>query len=491
MSKGLSVNRLIRVAVNLQPLAAPRRNFGVLLIAGDTNVIDGEERIRAYSDIEGVAVDFGIGDPEYKAALAYFGQSPRPALLYIGRWVRTATKARLVGGSHETGLDVWQAVVDGALKLDIDGAEASLTGMDFSACDTLAEVAGVIHAKLATVEAACAWDGARFVITSDTTGAASSLGYAEAAGSGTDIGPMAGLTQALAYAPVPGFAAENPLECVQAMAEKSGQWYGLTFAASVMPTDDQLLEVAAFIEAASRSRVLGITDMDPRTASAVYTGDIASRLKALGYDRSFVQYSSSNPYAVCSFLGRAFVVNFSASRSTITLMYKQEPGTVAEDMTESQATALKTKNCNVFTNYDNGTAILQYGTVASGAYFDEIHGLDWLADALQTECWNLLYQSKTKIPQTEEGVGQLLTACSKICQEGVNNGLVAPGVWNADGFGQLRRGDYLPKGYYLYSQPIVDQSQSEREQRKAPPIQVAAKLAGAIHTVDVSIDVNR
>ena len=76
--------------------------------------------------------------------------------------------------------------------------------------------------------------------------------------------------------------------------------------------------MAACSEAASRSRAFGSTDMDPRTASSVYTGDIASRVKALGYDRTFVQYSSSNPYAVCSFLGRAFVVNFSASRSTIT-----------------------------------------------------------------------------------------------------------------------------------------------------------------------------
>lgn len=491
MSKGLSVSRLVKVAVNLQPLAVPRRNFGVLLIAGDTDVIDGEERIRSYTDIEGVAVDFGTTDPEYKAALAYFSQSPRPALLYIGRWVRQATVGRLVGGSHETDPDAWKAVADGAFKIDIDGAEASLTGMDFSACDTLAEVAAVIHAKLATVDAACAWDGTRFVVTSETTGADSTLGYAIAPTAGTDIGPMAGLTASLAYVPVPGFDSESPEECVQVLADKSGQWYGLTFAASTMPTDDQLVAVAGFVEAASRSRVMGITVADPRTASSVYTLDIASRLKALGYDRTIVQYSSSNPYAVCSILGRAFTVNFSANRSCITLMYKGEPGVVAETLSESQANALKAKNCNVFVNYDNGTAIIQHGTVASGAFFDEIHGLDWLTDAIQTECWNLLYQSKTKIPQTEEGVGQFLCACSKVCQGGVGNGLLAPGVWNADGFGQLRRGDYLPKGYYLYSQPIVDQSQSEREERKAPPIQVAAKLAGAIHIVDVQIDVNR
>ena len=50
-----------------------------------------------------------------------------------------------------------------------------------------------------------------------------------------------------------------------------------------------------------------------------------------------------------------------------------------------------------------------------------------------------------------------------VLDQAVNNALVAPGTWNGDGFGQLERGDYLPKGYYVYSEPIELQAQSERE----------------------------
>ena len=119
---------------------------------------------------------------------------------------------------------------------------------------------------------------------------------------------------------------------------------------------------------------------------------------------------------------------------------------VAEGLTETQAQALASKRCNVFVRYDNDTAILQEGVMANGAFFDEVHGLDWLQNAIQTECYNLLYQSKTKIPQTDAGVNQIVTTISKVLAEAVNNGLVAPGTWNADGFGQLQRGDYLPSG---------------------------------------------
>ena len=71
------------------------------------------------------------------------------------------------------------------------------------------------------------------------------------------------------------------------------------------------------------------------------------------------------------------------------------------------------------------------------------------------------------------------------------NGLLAPGIWNSDPIGQLERGAALTSGFYVYHQPIAEQAQSEREQRKAPVFQVALKLAGAVHSVDVLVAVNR
>jgi hypothetical protein len=172
-------------------------------------------------------------------------------------------------------------------------------------------------------------------------------------------------------------------------------------------------------------------------------------------------------------------------------MYKQQPGVVAELLTETQAQVLKAKRCNVFVQYQNDTAIIQYGTMAGPAYFDEMHGLDWFVDALQNAEYNLLYQSKTKIPQTDSGQNQLVNVAAAACEEAVNNGLVAPGTWNADGFGQLSRGDYLGSGYYVYTPPVALQNQAIREQRVAPPLQIALKFAGAFQELDTIIDVNR
>jgi hypothetical protein len=491
MAQGLNIGRLVRATVNLAPLAAARRGFGTLLIAGDSNVINGRDRIRTYVDLESVAEDFGTSAPEYLSASLYFGQTPRPNQLMIGRWLRTATAGLIQGGiltTAEQAMANWTSITTGSFKVSIDGIEQSVTGLDFSAATNLNGVASEINTVL--TGATAAWDGSRFVITSATTGASSSVGYASAAASGTDISAQLKLTSATALVPVPGYAAETPVECATALANLSGMWYGLTFAASTMPTDDQAVDVAAFIQGASISRIFGFTETDTRVLDAAWTTDMASRLKALNYTRSFVTYSA-NKYAVASMFGRAFSVNFSANRSTITLMYKQEPGVVAELLTETQAQTLKAKRCNVFVQYQNDTAIIQYGVMSGQAYFDEIHGLDWFTDALQTALYNLLYQSKTKIPQTDAGQNQLVNTASNVCAEAINNGLVAPGQWNADGFGQLERGQFLTEGFYIYTQPMALQDQSIREQRIAPPIQIALKLAGAIQEIDAIIDVNR
>lgn len=71
--------------------------------------------------------------------------------------------------------------------------------------------------------------------------------------------------------------------------------------------------------------------------------------------------------------------------------------------------------------------------------------------------------------------------------QGVNNGLLAAGQWNGEALGSVETGDWLENGYYIYSEKIADQEQSERETRQAPPITVLAKGAGALHGTDILI----
>lgn len=198
------------------------------------------------------------------------------------------------------------------------------------------------------------------------------------------------MTSGLASPPVNGIAAETPLQAVVILDDVT-YWYALTFADTSV-TDDQHVAVAAYLQGTSRKHVYGVSITNTNVLSANVTNDLASRLKDLGYTRSVDQYAEI-PYVISSFLGRRLTVNFAANNSTITMMYKQEPGVAPLTLTATQADTLQNKRCNFFVRYDNNTAILQNGVMAGPAFFDEIYGLDWLENQIQTNVYNLLYTS--------------------------------------------------------------------------------------------------
>ncbi|WP_338789677.1 DUF3383 family protein [Klebsiella pneumoniae] len=381
MAQGLPVSNVVNVDVIMSPVAATGRNFGALLILGTSTVIPVTERIRQYSAIEDIGDDFGADSPEYEAATIFFSQSPKPTLVYIGRWAKTLAEGE----------------------------------------------AGAVETLLQAVNA--------------------SLQYTN--------------------------------------------WYGLAIADSADLVEADVISVAAAIEASSLSRILAVTTDDVNVLVAGNTDNIGYKLKAAGYGRTFWQYSSSSKYAAISAFGRAFTVNFTGNNTTITLKFKTEPGVTYETLTTTQAAAIDYINGNVYVYYANDTAIIQQGVMANGDFFDERHGLDWLQNYVQTNLYNLLYTSATKIPQTDAGVTRLMTNVEASLDQAVNNGLVAPGVWNGGPIGQIESGDTLTKGYYVYADSVDNQAQSDREARKSPVIQAAIKLAGAIHYADVQINVVR
>lgn len=493
MPQGLPVSDVVEVDILMAPRAAQMRNFGSLLVLGSSDVISPLERMRTYTSFPAVEADFGTEAPETQAAQRYYSQSPKPKDLYVGRWVKEAAAGELQGGiltQAQQDIAAFIAVTDGAMKITVDGTQKSITGVTFAAESNLNGVAARVADKLTT--ATVVWDDAmeRFVVTSKTTGETSTVSFAQAGASGTDLSALMHLTQADGAKNAAGLPAESLTDCVALMAEFSAKWYGLTLADSDVDLADAVA-VAKLIEAQSPSRIFGYTVQDGEATDPQSTTDIAATLSSANLGRSLTQYSGTDLYAAASLMGRAFSVNFNGNNTTITLKFKQEPGITAEFLTPTKAKALKAKNCNVFVNYNNDTAIIQEGVMCNGDFIDERHGLDWLQNFLQTNLYNKLYTSTTKVPQTDAGNTSLLANVEASMDQAVDNGLIAPGVWNGGPIGHLATGDMLTKGYYVWMDSIDTQAQSDREARKAVPIQVACKLAGAVHFADVLVNVVR
>ena len=498
MTAQLPIQGLINVDVNLSQTVAQAQSLNNLLVLGSSNVIDVNERMRNYSTVAQVASEFGENAPEYYAALTWFAQSPQPINFSIGRWAKTDTNGVLVGAPIPASsqiMSTWTAITTGAFHIAVNGGSLTEVGpINFNTCTNLNAVASHIQSALTAVSinTLVTWNPTyqNFQIQSATTGTSSAVSFLTAPSSGVDIGPLLGLTATSSgcYS-VDGIAAETAVSALSYFENNFGQkWYGGTVLGA---TDADHIACASFIEAATTKHLYFVTHNEAGVLVASDTSNLSYQLKQLGLKRTISQYSSTNAYAVISFAARLITVDYTQSNSVLTMMYKQEPTIIAENINQTQLTALTANNCNAFVAYNNGATIVQNGVVASGDFCDIITGTDWLALDLQNRLFNRLYSSETKIQQTDPGNGILKADLVAGLDDASNNGLVAPGVWHQGGFGQIKTGDYLNSGYYVYQPLTKNQNPTDREARKAVAFQVAACLAGAIHTANVMLNIQR
>lgn len=487
----IAVNKVVNVRILTSPTFPKRKGFGLLNIVGVSARLPIGDRIRFYSDIAGVSADFQSTDEEYKAALIFFSQTIRPVDLAISRRFNVAVSGELLGGvAYSKVLTDYQAIVAGGFDIFIDGANKLVSAINLSGAANNNAVAALIQTRLQVVAAGATvvFDGKRFIIRSGTTGIASTVAYTTppTTAATVDIGTLLATNAAGLGLITAGSALETIQTSLDKIQDLNPSWYGVMFTKEI--TEQNTKDAAAWAEA--RIKIFGFTTSASNVLDAAVTTDIASALKALLYERTLYTWDNDDPYQIASVFARGFSVNFNEQNSTITLKFKQLPGTNPVDITETQRQVLVAKNANYYT-YFGDSAMLAEGVMASGKFFDERHGLDWLQNAIETNVFGYLFTRTTKVPQTDKGVAALLQQAEKACNEAVNNGLLAPGKWNGSDLGEVKAGDFLPKGFYLYAQPIALQNQSDREARKSPPIQGLLKGAGAIHSVDITLTFER
>ena len=504
-NSSLPISRLINVAINLAPNAAQSQNLSILLLLGNSTTITMAERYRVYTSLAAVAADFGKTAAEYLAAVLWFEQVPQPTTLWIGRWASTATSAQLTGGaltSTNSLIATWNAITSGSFQISINGAAKSIKSLNFSSATNLNNVASTIQTALAAAVTGttCVYNAVynNFIITiAGTTGTGSTISFAATGLSGgTDISTIMGGTLLSGASIAQGIAAESPVAAVTLFDNNWGQaWYAVSFAfnddgVTDPITDSQYVAVSAYVEGSSTKHIHGVTTTEPATLTSGETTSLAYQLSQLAYNRTVLQYSSYGSFSVVSYLARILTVNYAGNSTTITMMYKQEPGIIAENLPVTTVNIVEAKMTNLFLAYNNSTAIVEPGVMTSGQFTDTITGLDWFSTTLQTALYNALYLSITKIPQTDAGMQLLGAVITSICEQALTNGLIGPGTWTVGGFGQLASGQFLPRGYYLYVPPVATQTQAARATRLAVPFQIALKLAGAVQYINVTVNVN-
>ena len=478
---------------------ADNPNVVAMMTSEQQGPLSSASRYRIYSDSGSVATDFGTASKAYDFALSFFGTSPNATnaggFLVIGYWrgaeeTLLATSASLNGAqlSEASVVGGLQQVADGTLTVDVDGTPEALTGLDFQSATTLAAIVDVIDAELTGATASIS--DQRVVITSDTSGASSTVTFASDPGTGTFIGQTLALTTGSGGFLTQGAAAET-LTAETKLAAITELFAQVKFRGAMFidnPTDEESKALAEFGQA---NDVLQYDVFDAPANLTVDPTNVVWDIKLSSLTNYRMLFSKAgNRKLAASYMARAHTVNFAAENSALT-MHLKELSVAAEEYTQTQVNQAQTVGLDLYTTIKLTPAILTSG---ANNFTDERYNLIAYVDFLQIDMYNLLKQTSTKIPQTTRGVNQLIDQAEKTTIQFVRAGVFAPGTWSSpDTFGDLdtfKRG-ISNNGFYWLAGSLAAQAQNSREARISPVLHGAVKLSGAIHSVDILVVVNR
>lgn len=476
MSISITNYTTITVGGAAQGLTTPNMNSLMLFTHEQPSNVDS---YRIYTDLSSVGTDYGTTSITYSMANAIFSQSPN-IISGEGRLViaplessTSATAGNNVGVDISANLTSLKAVSDGDIEITIDGTVIPLTGLNFTGAVTLADVASVIEGKIGSLASVTASSTA-ITIQSKTVGTTSTIAIAQlAGGTGTDLSSAGLLNVATGTSTAGTDATGEALTDAVTRLNDLVQFVGFMTA--------QHLEDAAISAVSFTDKIF----LHHLASSSNYAG-IATTIKDANKTQVRLISSLSGldeaRLLKAAYASRAFSVLLSGTGTTLTMNAKSLTGVNADVyMTETLKTQAIDAGVDILPSVDN--RITKTLTSGANGYFDDVYNELALKLDLEVATFNVLATSNNKVPQTEAGMAVLVNSINRVLNQYVTNGYIGVGnSWNGATFGNPE--DFLrltaEQGYYVYYIPIVQQSQVDREARKAPIIQIALKTAGAI-----------
>lgn len=486
----LPVNNIINVTITNTPSGLTEKNVNSLALFSN-DATTSLNPFNVYISASQVAEDYGTSSLTARMAQAIFSQTPnlrtgngRLVIIPLQASV-SATQGQFVTADISANLNDLLLVDDGDLRVTINGVQYNLTGIDFTRATTLAQVAQILDGLL--VEATVTATSTAITFKSKKVGTDSTVALAAVTGgTGTNLAGSGYINSAGGTATAGANSSGETI--LQAIARTDGQVGYVPVITTLALEDDALEAVSDGVQAmdkmfhyasASTQDILGLG------TTIQQSGNTKTRFKVytMGVEDAILMNAA--------YAGRAHSVNVFGSDTAQTMNLKQL-ATITPDLGISQTLygQAETAGVDLYVSYDGVPSVFSTG---GNEFFDNVYSDIAIKFALETAGFNYLRQTNTKVPQTESGMDGLKNAYAVVCDRFVRNRFIRGGSWtSSETFGdpEIFKQNVLDKGYYIYSLPVVLQEAVQREQRKAPLIQIAIKRAGAIHTSDVIVLVN-
>lgn len=207
-----------------------------------------------------------------------------------------------------------------------------------------------------------------------------------------------------------------------------------------------------------------VTEFDYYRSFGIYSGS------ADGYAAE--EQPEKNQYAALAWMAKCF--GYDAGTETWHL--KELSGIVPSVLSQTEKETLADKKINTFLRYA-GSNVTIGGYTLAGEWIDVIRFRDWLKARMQQNVFRVMKMNR-KVPFTDAGIGLIEGAMEATLAEGQTIGGIAEASYDSDS-------NETP-GYTVTVPKASSLTAEERKERKLTGCSYTARLAGAIHLVEIS-----
>lgn len=429
------LDSIVSVTITAETLTPDQANFGLPLIAAYFPPTVFPELVRTYASPQEMIDDgFAATDVAVRAA-QHLIQNPKVEQFKIGRRLTAMSQSIRLTPSNLT-----EGFVVSVVVTSPDGTTTTVSRTN-GAAETAATIATALTPLLTAIAG---------VTATDNTGSVQM--DADTAGDLFDYSSITGLEVRDDTAD-PGIAAD-----LAAIAAEDSDFYGLLLDSN---SKAEIAAAAAWAEA--QTLIAGFSSADEEVLDDT-AGNIAETLNANAYDRSFLIWNRQVlGFAAAAWIGDRFPADPGAS----TWKFKQLSGVVVDTLSSTQIGNLESNDANYYV-LRAGIPITCQGTLASGRFIDITRTIDALVDAIQVEVFAAIV-NLPKLPYTNASVTLVKSIIRGVLREFQASGALDP--------------ETDP----VITAPLVeDVSAVDRGNRLLPDVKFSARLAGAIHSVQIA-----
>lgn len=504
--KDIPLSRVVAVSIAGVGAGLQRTNMNIVcLMTADRTYLNSNNRTAVYTTLDGVAGDFGTKSKVYGHASKIFAQPRNPinaggGYLVVGYWRATDEDVLATAGfiasqelSEAVAVGNAQQIEDGSFNITVDGGiEQVITGIDLRSVTSLQEIVDILDPLVSDATVSLNKLN-QILIKSDTTGATSEVTYMSEGATGTFIGDILSLSGGTGAVITDGadasaITAESKLDAITAVSAIEPV-RGCVFIDKPTSTEAESLSTYGLAN--------DVMFYDVFTSAVNFTRDAdtnfvwANKLRTGVNYRTLFDKNNDRTFA-SAYMAKSHSVNLAGTKTAITMHLKTLNGILPSSYDATELTNAQKVGLDLYGQF--GGTLAKTFTSGANDFTDNVYNTIAVKRFVQIDVFNLLAGLTTKLAQTDEDVAIILENIERTLTQFVDAGVIAAGAWNSpETFGNVDvfKRSIAKNGFYVYAKSVSEQVQSDREQRKSPVVQVAFKLAGAIHSVNILMTFER